>query len=38
MGLDVDADVKKLAEEIKRLSTGGPDGKTSVRQPPTEKL
>lgn len=31
MGLDVEAEVKQLVEEIKRLGTKGPDGKTSVR-------
>jgi hypothetical protein len=30
MGLDVEAEVKQLVEEIKRLGGKGPDGKTSV--------
>jgi hypothetical protein len=31
MGLDVEAEVKQLVEEIKRLGGKGPDGKTSVK-------
>ena len=31
MGLDVEAEVKQLKEEIKRLGGKGPDDKTSVR-------
>lgn len=35
MGLDVEAEVKQLVEEIKRLGGKGPDGKTSVSARPT---
>ena len=35
MGLDVDAEVKQLVEEIKRLGGKGPDGKISVSARPT---
>jgi hypothetical protein len=37
MGLDVEAEVKQLVEEIKRLGAKGADGKTAVR-PPNNQL
>ena len=33
MGLNVDEEVAQLREEIRRLGSEGPDGKTVVRLP-----